>query len=601
MLAFSAPAPPSSLRSEDVLGHLERTVAWYRSISSDQPANATAADLLLRESTRQSALQAVRLAFQFARAEVVLLGGNAPPGTAPAAGSSLQQAEQKAEDRVNRVQASIAETDAAIPKASGKQRATLTARRGELSEELSLAKEIQNTIQDMIHFSGTVGGSGLTGKINELERSIPEAQPAAIQKSGAQNAPPAKATTTAAAFDAETASLFALAGELLSMHSSESQLRSLLGDTDSLLSSIDQLKVPLVNEARTSIQHSDDIAAQTAPLDAQQLTDAQHQLSALTARFKQLSTAIVPLGDEGIAVGTARGNLSQELNELDARYRDAGRYLVVRTGTLGIVIAIVLFISELWRRATLRYVHDSRRRRQFSVLRRIVVGFAITLAIVMGFVAEMGSLATYAGFVTAGLALALQNVILSIVAYFFLIGRYGIRVGDRITISNVTGDVIDIGLVRLSMMELGPDLNSTGRVVVYSNSVIFQPSALFKQIPGINYVWHSVILTLTEDSDFQIAEKKLNQSVDSVYQKYRPSLEKQHASFEMSEDINLVAPKPESRLRFTGSGLVFTVRYPAEMKEASATDDEIMKALWDAVEGESALKFAPSGTPKIQM
>jgi len=46
-------------------------------------------------------------------------------------------------------------------------------------------------------------------------------------------------------------------------------------------------------------------------------------------------------------------------------------------------------------------------------------------------------------------AVALQTVILSGVAYFFFIGRFGVRVGDRVTITNITGDVIEIGLFRI--------------------------------------------------------------------------------------------------------------------------------------------------------
>jgi small-conductance mechanosensitive channel len=63
---------------------------------------------------------------------------------------------------------------------------------------------------------------------------------------------------------------------------------------------------------------------------------------------------------------------------------------------------------------------------------------------VLGFVSEFSSLATFAGFITAGIAVALQAVILSVAAYFFVIGRYGINVGDRISIAGVTGDEIDI-------------------------------------------------------------------------------------------------------------------------------------------------------------
>ena len=63
-------------------------------------------------------------------------------------------------------------------------------------------------------------------------------------------------------------------------------------------------------------------------------------------------------------------------------------------------------------------------------------------------------------------------------------------------ISGVTGNVVDIGLIRLHLMELGgngSDRQPTGRVVVFSNSIVFESSAsFFKQIPGTNFGWREV-------------------------------------------------------------------------------------------------------------
>src|SRR5207248_1432757 len=142
-----------------------------------------------------------------------------------------------------------------------------------------------------------------------------------------------------------------------------------------------------------------------------------------------------------------------------------------------VALALILVLSEVWRRMTFRYIGDPRRRRQFLVLRRVVIGFLIVIVLLLGFVSEFSSLATFAGFITAGIAVGLQAVLLSVAAYFFIIGRYGIRVGDRISVAGITGDVVDIGLVRLYIMELagtGLDFYPTGRIVVFLNSVLFQ-------------------------------------------------------------------------------------------------------------------------------
>lgn len=200
--------------------------------------------------------------------------------------------------------------------------------------------------------------------------------------------------------------------------------------------------------------------------------------------------------------------------------------------------------------------------------------------------------------------MALQNVLLSMVAYFFLIGRYGVRAGDRVTISDVTGDVVDIGLMRIYLMELagtGPDLHSTGRIVVYSNSVIFQPAALFKQMPGTDYAWRTLTLTLTPDSDYEVAERTLTAAVNSVYEQYRASLERQHQMFERSVDMEIATPHPVCRLQFTENGLEFRARYPVEGKNAVVTDDQVLKAVHEAIEREPKLKLSASGSPKLQL
>jgi small-conductance mechanosensitive channel len=235
------------------------------------------------------------------------------------------------------------------------------------------------------------------------------------------------------------------------------------------------------------------------------------------------------------------------------------------------------------------------------LLRRIIVTAGVAGFIVFTVVSEISSLATFAGFITAGLAIALQNVILSVVAYFFLIGKYGVRVGDRVQISGVSGDVIDLGLVRLHLMEIGPDGQETGRVVVFSNAVLFQPTAnFFKQLPGSNVTWHRVQLTLSPGSDYRLAETRLMESVEAVFAKYRDAMEAQHQR--LSEDLSLQMGhfRPHSQLRLTDSGLEMTIRFPVPLDRAATIDDEVTRNLLEAIAREPRLKLAGSGSPIIQ-
>ncbi len=595
-MAIAAPPPPSTIQPADIISHLEQTIAWYRHVDNVELASS---DVLLREDTGQSALKALQLGFSFAGAEAALLETETPGGAPKPEAGNLQQASERAADRVSSIQSRITGLDTRIRTAPVRERATLEAQRGELASEFELAQRIQSAVQTLVSFNGNaaVTGSGLTAQIQALERSVPQAQPAAK--------PAAPATATAAnktaapeTFSPESRGIIGLIEDLFTISDRRKQLSDTEKETDALLGNIDRLRTPLSNETRKAIEQADAIGNAAAPQSAAAAKTAQDQLTALSARFKQLSAAMLPLSEQGIAASSVRTDLEGALTDLDQTFEQDGRYLLVRGIMLAGAIFIILVISEIWRRATFRYVTDARRRRQFLAVRRIVVSCAVLFTIMAGFLTEFGSLATYAGFVTAGVAVALQSPILSVVAYFFLIGRYGVRVGDRVTISGVTGDVVDIGLVRIYLMELGPDGHSTGRIVVFSNSVIFQPSALYKQMPGLDYAWHTVTLTLSRDSDFQLADKKLRETVDSVYQQYRDVLENQYRALQQSIELSMSAPKPECRLRYNDAGLEFTVRYPVMLRDAAMTDERFMKALYEAIEREPKLEFAPSGRPK---
>src|SRR5262249_50289102 len=161
---------------------------------------------------------------------------------------------------------------------------------------------------------------------------------------------------------------------------------------------------------------------------------------------------------------------------------------------------------------------------------------------------------------TAGVAVALQTVILSGVAYFFLIGRFGVRVGDRVSIANITGDVIEIGLFRIYLMEVRgskTDLPPTGRRVVLPNSVLFQPSAFYKQLPGSDYIWHEVAVTLAPGSDPSQAEQRLLGAVNCVFSDYQQAVEEQQQQISRSLHVNMGASRPQGRLRFVDNGLEY--------------------------------------------
>jgi small-conductance mechanosensitive channel len=162
----------------------------------------------------------------------------------------------------------------------------------------------------------------------------------------------------------------------------------------------------------------------------------------------------------------------------------------------------------------------------------------------------------------------------------------------------VTGEVVDIGLVRMQVMELGGSAadTPTGRVVAFSNSIVFQPTAgLFKQIPGTNFVWHEVSLTLAGDSDFQAVRERLLKGVDAALADFHEEMQRQNQAMER----NLIAApvdglRPKVHLRLTSEGLEALVRFPVDFQHAGEIDERVMSELLRALDEEPQLKLAGS-------
>ena len=466
----------------------------------------------------------------------------------------------------------------------------------EARSELQLEEARLETVRGYLDFlgPGAAGATGLSARIDELERSVPEAR---SEDARATQAPSAKPQVA----QAVPTGILALSTDLVSLARKRRNLRQSIEKAQAVRALVIKLRDPLENELRTTLRQGDALTSAPDTADAGLLADRRKAVDELTVHFRKVSAALLPLGKQAVLLDAFTASLAEWHTTIAREFDDESGSLLVRLVVLIAAVAVILAASELWRRATFRYVQDVRRRHQFLLLRRIVVALALTVFIVFALATELGSLATFAGFITAGLAVALQNVILSVAAYFFLIGKYGVRIGDRVQISGVNGDVIDIGLVRLHLLELGPGAQPTGRVVVFSNAVLFQPSAnFFKQLPGSSFTWHRVSLTLSPGSDYKLAETRLLKAIERVFEEYKATLEAQHRRVSQDLAFPLSELKPQSQLGLTDAGLEMIIRFPVPLESASAIDDRMTRSLLEEIEREPGLRLVGTGAPKIE-
>jgi small-conductance mechanosensitive channel len=591
-----------ALNRDAILGHLNAVITWYRDTENKVQAVGLPSDAIYEDTARNLAAEVVRLAFQSARAEAVALGGSEKsPNANQASTSSPQQQDftqiaARIAAEIDDLQSKLDDVNKQLASAPRSKRQALLAQRDRLQGRLSLDKAVQDAVQKMAAFaeeSTDTVSEGLEGSINQLARSVPEV----FAKKNAPKAP-AKANGSSSAL-ASSSGLIGQAMTLLGRVRTIHDIDQMIKETDRVRQDAENLRKPLHQALAGIIRRAQDPANQQDTSE-----NVRREYQDLITRFKQLSSAAMPLSQEILLLEQSRANYIEWRRSIVRESTDVLQSLLLRVIGIGLALGVVAILSEAWRRLTFRYIHDPRRRRQFLLLRRFVVGFLIGVVLIMGFVSEFSSLATFAGFVTAGIAVGLQALLLSVAAYFFVVGRYGIRVGDRISIAGVTGDVIDIGLVRLYLMELAGtsvDLYPTGRIVVFSNSVLFQAGTpLFKQIPGTEYTWHELAVTLAFGGNYKLVQDKISGAVNSVYERYRERIERQLGGIERQIEIQLKSPTTEAKLQLSDAGVEFVVRYPVDIRTASEIDDHVTRAVVDLVNNDEALKSAIAGPPKIR-
>ena len=591
------------LDSEAVINHLNVVIKLYRNASAELQTGGAPTDVIYQENEKNLTAEVVRLAFQSARAAAAAIRATEKSGTpTTSSAQSSAQTEARYKARIADLQSKLDNIIKQIATAPKSKRDALIAQKQALEGELNLDNAVLEVIQKRAAFmenGNDTEGEGLEGGINQLAHSVPGVFAVTNdQKPGTQ----AKTTPQSEAMKQNPSGLISQALALYAAITSVHQIDQLNEQTANVRQTVNNLRQPLRDALVADIKKGRDLTDQA--LSGQIPPGSLQQFQELTDHFKRISAVVLPLSQEIVVLDQASANLVEWRTSILRESKYAARALFVRVGMILLALGIVLALSEVWRRLTYKYIHDARRRRQFLLLRRFVMGFLIGVVLILGFVSEFSSLATFAGFVTAGIAVGLQTLLLSVAAYFFVVGRYGIHVGDRVSVSGVTGDVIDISLIRLYLMELagtGIDLFPTGRVVVFSNAVLFQATTpLFKQIPGTEYAWHEVLFNLVPGGNHKLAQEKLFQAVNAVHDQYREGFERQRGLVERRIEVQLKTPSPETRLQFGDTGLELVVRYPVEIRNESVTDEEVTRKVLEVIQSEPEVQAAVVGTPKIR-
>ena len=227
-------------------------------------------------------------------------------------------------------------------------------------------------------------------------------------------------------------------------------------------------------------------------------------------------------------------------------------------------------------------------------------------------------LTTAAGLVTAGLAFALQRVVTSIAGYFVILRSQVFTVGDRILMAGVRGDVIRLGFIQTTIMEMGqppgerPDdpkvwvksRQFTGRVVTVTNDKVFD-SPIFNYTREFPFLWEEITLPISYKDDRRKAEQILLDAGKKYAVKFDQVSDEDLENLEKHFFITRESLEPRIYMRLTDNWVEFSLRFLSREHGSREIKDEMSREILEDLEaagiGIASATFEIVGLPSVHV
>ena len=254
-----------------------------------------------------------------------------------------------------------------------------------------------------------------------------------------------------------------------------------------------------------------------------------------------------------------------------------------------VLLAGAVLAYQVLTRQISSHVADAEKRHLYRKRAGYVVALFVVLVLAVAFFEEIRRLGTVLGFLGAGLAIALREYVASFLAWFYIMGQRNITLGSRIEVAGVRGDVIDIGVLKLTLVEVrgeGLGEQSSGRLVTLPNfKVLTDPVYHFTL--GSPYVWDEMEFSVTFESDWGKARELLERIGQEVFEPHREEIEAGFHQLEHDYAFRYGVTTPIVYTSVGSNGVQLKLRYLTHVRQRRNNRDQISRRVLElfAAEG----------------
>ncbi|HEX3865245.1 MAG TPA: mechanosensitive ion channel domain-containing protein [Gemmatimonadaceae bacterium] len=263
--------------------------------------------------------------------------------------------------------------------------------------------------------------------------------------------------------------------------------------------------------------------------------------------------------------------------------------------TVGLLLAIVLAAAVVRALAGAALRGESGDRPRFWIAQILRVAALLTAVVVVAriWANDATQLASAAGWLAAGLTIALQRVVTAFSGYVIILRSRIFTVGDRITIGSVRGDVVALGFMQTTVMEMGqgpaeqddaPSMwvkgrQYTGRLVRITNDKVFD-APVYNYTRDFPFVWEELTLPIRYQDDYGVVERILldvaSRHTREIADAARPALQRMREKYFLNE---IPAIEPQVYVRMTDNWVELSLRFLSRDRGVRALHDAMTREL----------------------
>lgn len=289
--------------------------------------------------------------------------------------------------------------------------------------------------------------------------------------------------------------------------------------------------------------------------------------------------------------------MAEDLASLWAAFT-ASRWLVA------LAIAIIVLLASAWAQSVVtRRIDDPSRRHGARQLLRFAAYAALVFIAISAVGPDWRSLGVFLGVAGAGVAFALQEVIASLAGWIAILGGGFYRTGDRVMLGGIRGDVIEIGVLRTTLMEIGEWVegdNYSGRIVRIANSFVFK-EPVFNYSADFHFLWDEMKLPIRYGSDVALAEEIVLQAIHDEMGEVGAASKAEWANLVRKYRIEDARLEPWVSMKLTDNWIELSARFIVNYRRRRAAKDRIARAVLARIEASDGKVRLASATMEVTL